>query len=381
MNSKTTKKAFASSVLAMVVCLAMLVGTTFAWFTDTATTGVNKIVSGNLDVELSYKNSNTAEKFTKVNKDTPVFNENALWEPGHVEYVVLKVSNAGSLALKYKLGINIANEVGSTNVGGDPFKLSDYIRFAVIDGDKTEGDINRDDMVKAAGEGTVLSTGYTAEDHMLSGNEKVVTLVVWMPTTVGNEANHMTDETAPSIDLGITVVAAQDTVERDSFDNMYDEKATYPLLTQSDVADAIAEGKKDITLGTGEYTLYQVDSSKTQNTSLTLTGAGADKTTFSVGAKVSSSSDEYKGDYSYDNSDVIFRDMTIKMSVANYMGFIRAKSLLFENCRFEGMGSYWGVGTVTFKNCTFADNKDYNLWAYSGADFTFENCTFMSSIG
>ena len=108
MNSKNTKRALLTSVLAMVVCLAMLVGSTFAWFTDTATTGVNKIQAGNLDIELSYKNNSTGGEFKKADKNTSVFNDDALWEPGHVEYVVLKIRNAGSLALKYKLGINIA---------------------------------------------------------------------------------------------------------------------------------------------------------------------------------------------------------------------------------------------------------------------------------
>ena len=269
MNSKTTKKAFASSVLAMVVCLAMLVGTTFAWFTDTATTGVNKIVSGNLDVELSYKNS-SIKNFTKVNNETPVFDENALWEPGHVEYAVLKVGNVGSLALKYKLGINIANEVGSTNIGGDPFKLSDYIRFAVLDGDKTEGGIDRDEMVNAAGEGTVLNAGYTAEDHMLSGDEKVVTLVVWMPSTVGNEANYMTGKAAPSIDLGIQVVATQYTYEKDSFGDDYDEKAEYDeekVVTVNDVTELTAaikaaEGGETIRLGANVETDSQISVNK-----------------------------------------------------------------------------------------------------------------------
>ena len=66
----------------------------------------------------------------------------------------------------------------------------------------------------------------------------------------------------------------------------------------------------------------------------------------------------------------------------NYKGFVRAKALYFENCVIEGMGSYWGAGTVVFKNCTFADNAgDYNLWTYSGTDFTFDGCTFNSSTG
>ena len=106
-SSKPTKRALLTSALAIVLCVTMLVGTTFAWFTDTASTGVNRIVSGNLDIELEYKNKGT-EAFKKADANTLVFDESALWEPGYVEYVVLKLSNAGSLALKYKLGINIA---------------------------------------------------------------------------------------------------------------------------------------------------------------------------------------------------------------------------------------------------------------------------------
>ena len=217
MTKTNSKKALLSSAFALVLSVAMLIGTTFAWFTDTASTAVNKIQSGNLDVELEYKNSDTTS-FTKADKNTKVFKEGALWEPGHVEYVVLKVSNAGSLALKYKLGINIANEVGSTNVYNNAFNLSDYIRFAVLDGDKSS--LNRDAMVAAATDSKLIKEGYSAEDHLLTGgnnSEKIVTLVVWMPNTVGNEANHKTGVAAPSIDLGISVVATQYTHENDSF--------------------------------------------------------------------------------------------------------------------------------------------------------------------
>ena len=229
-NKRATKRALLTSVMALVMCVVMLVGTTFAWFTDTASTGVNKIQAGNLDIELAYKNAETMTtdtEFKAANKDTPVFKEGALWEPGHVEYVVLKISNAGNLALKYKLGINIASETGSTNVYGDPFKLSDSIKFAVIDGESNNLS-DRDALVAEAGEGAVLSTGYTAEDNLLKDGSKIVTLVVWMPTDVGNEANHKTDVDAPTIDLGIKVDATQYTHESDSFDNQYDKYAQYP---------------------------------------------------------------------------------------------------------------------------------------------------------
>ena len=240
-----TKRALLTSVLAIVACVAMLIGSTFAWFTDTASTGVNKIQAGNLDVELAYKNAKTEGNFKEAKADTKVFDESALWEPGYVEYVVLKISNAGNLALKYQLGINIADEKGSTNVDGKEFKLSDYIRFAVIDGDKAGTD--RDALVKAAGEGAALSKGYTSEEDHLDkkGDEKIVTLVVWMPTTVGNEANHKTGVAAPSIDLGIKVYATQYTHESDSFNDQYDKDAKY--------TEVIAAGK---TFSSGKHTLY-----------------------------------------------------------------------------------------------------------------------------
>ena len=251
-NSKSTRRALLTSVLALLMCVTMLVGATFAWFTDTASTGANKIQAGNLDIELAYKNSTTGGEFKKADKSTPVFDNNALWEPGHVEYVVLKVSNAGSLALKYKLGINIASETGSTNVDGKAFKLSDYIRFAVLDGDKTEGGVDRDALVAAAGNGAALNAGYTAENHLMAtgtdNSQKVVTLVVWMPTTVGNEANYKKGAAAPSINLGINVVATQDTVENDSFDNRYDAKATYLAEDQTGLV-TLLNGGNAVTLG------------------------------------------------------------------------------------------------------------------------------------
>ena len=245
-NKRATKRALLTSVMALVMCVVMLVGTTFAWFTDTASTGVNKIQAGNLDVELEYKNSDTAV-FTKADKNTEVFKDGALWEPGHVEYVVLKVSNAGSLALKYKLGINIAGETGSTNVLGNEFKLSDYIKFGVVDEDLSGK--TRDEMVAAVTDGKLIKGGYTSGETRLypevtpavdgQASEKVVTLVVWMPKSVGNEANHKTEVTAPSIDLGISVAATQDTVEKDSFDNTYDKDAVYPIVAMDTLQELI----------------------------------------------------------------------------------------------------------------------------------------------
>ena len=245
-SSKSTKRALVSSALAILMCVAMLIGTTFAWFTDTASTAVNKIQAGNLDIELSYKNNSTGGEFKKADKNTSVFNDEALWEPGYVEYVVLKIRNAGSLALKYKLGINIASEVGSTNVYNNAFNLSDYIRFAVLNDDQSS--LDRDALVAAAADSKLIKEGYTAENNMTAGADKVVTLVIWMPTTVGNEANYKEGATAPSIDLGISVVAAQYTHESDSVDNQYDVDASYPVTTTDELIAAL-QSKEAIVLG------------------------------------------------------------------------------------------------------------------------------------
>ena len=302
-NKRATKRALLTSIMALVMCVVMLVGTTFAWFTDTASTGVNKIQAGNLDVELEYKNSDTPN-FTKADKSTSVFDNNALWEPGHVEYVVLKISNAGNLALKYKLGINIASETGSTNVLGNEFKLSDYIKFAVIEGEANVAD--RTTLVAAAERvgSKLINEGYSKESHLDTKDaNETVTLVVWMPTGVGNEANYKVAEgiTAPSIDLGINVVATQLTYENDSFGNEYDEDAEYPIsVTTGDELQAIVSNAtapvnivltnsittnnfvipadKDVTLDLNGRTVTNAGSHTILNQGhLTLTDSSADK--------------------------------------------------------------------------------------------------------
>ena len=161
-----------------------------------------------------------------------------------------------------------------------------------------------------------------------------------------------------------------------------DVKKADVKASQEAVEDAIKQpGEKTIDLAAGTYTFYGVEGAQTTGTTLTIQGSGAENTTFGVGLKDGTLSGEYNGDYGFENSDVIFRDMTVSVGTGNYKGIIRAKSLYFENCTIVGMGSYWGVGTVVFKNCKFADNGDYNLWTYAGTDFTFENCDFYSSIG
>ena len=227
-NCKKTKKALFGSVIALILCLSMLVGTTFAWFTDSVVSGNNHIVAGNLDVELEYLVNGA---WVAVDENTNVFGD-SLWEPGHTEVVTLKVSNVGTLALKYQLGINVAEEKTSINVAGEELKLSDYIEFGIVDGQYTDRAAARAAVKNA----TKLSTGYNEDEvALLAGASKEITLVVYMPESVGNEANYKTGYEAPEIDLGINLMATQLVYEDDSFGNDYDKDAIFAGIPNATV--------------------------------------------------------------------------------------------------------------------------------------------------
>ena len=129
-SSKSTKRALISSTLALLMCVAMLIGTTFAWFTDTASTAVNKIQAGNLDVDLEMSTDGTnwesaeGKTLTFKTKDNRAADQ-ILWEPGCTyELPQLRVVNKGNLALKYKIQI--------TGIQGDA-KLNEVIDWTIND--------------------------------------------------------------------------------------------------------------------------------------------------------------------------------------------------------------------------------------------------------
>lgn len=222
-----TKRALLTSVLALVLSLAMLAGSTFAWFTDTASTGVNRIVSGNLDVGLEYWDKESGWLDAENSKD--LFDENALWEPGYTQIVYLKVKNNGNLALTYAMQITPVHETVGVNVDGEEFKLSDYIKFGwttfTVNGDGTPVALDREAAQDIVGGGAQLGKTLhrQAEQPMKANAEELVALVAWMPENVGNEANYSTVQ--PTIELSLKVLATQAAVESDSFNNTYDEDA------------------------------------------------------------------------------------------------------------------------------------------------------------
>ena len=237
-----TKRALLTSVLAIVLCLVMLMGSTFAWFTDTASTSVNSIVSGTLDVGLEYwgVGENGEKTWLTAEDAKDLFDKNALWEPGYTQIVYLKVKNNGNLALNYAMQITPVHEQVGINVDGNEFKLSDYIQFGWAEVTATEDGsftpfADRTEARTAVGTGVHLGESLhrqvTQEQEdgtkvpvpLAAGAEELVALVAWMPEEVGNEANYR--DVAPSIELTLKVLATQATVESDSIDNTYDAAA------------------------------------------------------------------------------------------------------------------------------------------------------------
>jgi len=235
MTKTNSKKALLSSAFALVLSVAMLIGTTFAWFTDTASTAVNKIQSGNLKVGFQYWNG---EKYVDA-KDATLFSEETLWEPGHTEVVYLKVINQGNLALKYRLNtINTFEYQYAKNSDGNQILLSKYLKIGIADGKNAAEGVyaTREEAIAAAADNLVSYDSCTKDNTLLpattdSESADYFAFVVYMPTDVGNEANWDKSKSygAPWIRFNLALNATQASYENDSFDNKYDEGVPYPI--------------------------------------------------------------------------------------------------------------------------------------------------------
>ena len=210
MTKTNNKKALLSSAFALVLSVAMLIGTTFAWFTDTASTAVNKIQAGTLKIDIVDKNgvSIKGKSMSFVNKEG---SSDILWEPGATfKTTGFKIKNTGNLALKYKLALN--------GITGDN-KLLEVIKFTVVDA--SEHEVNLDTF-----SGHLDATDAMSDLLYVKGH---------MDEAAGNDYQGKTLE-----GLGITVLATQYTYENDSFGNEYDKDAEYPIsVTTGDELQAI----------------------------------------------------------------------------------------------------------------------------------------------
>ena len=228
MKLKSKKSALLLSFTSLLLCFAMLAGSTFAWFTDTATTGVNKIQAGNLDVQLFYANTATGSEegviWTEVTAETNlkflqkdasgnVGQKDFYWEPGgFYSLPALKIVNNGNLKLKYKILIN--------GIKGEA-KLNEVIDWTM----------------KLDGTDFVLGSEHTLDAKPAEGESAdILTISGHMQETAGNTYQNATIE-----GITITVTATQATGEFDSYDDQYDKFADYPEVQPVTTADKLQE--------------------------------------------------------------------------------------------------------------------------------------------
>ena len=369
-NTKKIKKSLLLSVLSLVICCSMLLGTTFAWFTDSVTSGNNIIKSGNLDVTLEYWDGDSWEDVSgKSNILT-----NTLWEPGTTEVAYFRIANAGSLALKYQFGINIVSETAGKNVAGETFKLSDYIKFGVVENvnGETGKYATREAAVAAVTNAQKISAGYTKAASMGAGDELYLALVVYMPETVGNEANHNGTD-VPQIDLGISIFATQFTTETDSFDNLYDENAWHPemkVYTADELLDALSNAPAG--------TVISIENDLEVSGDLVIPAAAPSMARTVAPAILDLNGKTLTADSVSAEEYAIVRNGIIELPDDGYVFASDDTAIALEDVKIvsDGISAYAvRKGSVSLKNVTFVNTATSNPIQNYGGTMVLENVT------
>ena len=380
-SNKTVRKALWMSVLSIALCLTMLVGTTFAWFTDTASTAVNKIQSGTLDVVMSKdatgENSIEGTTLNWVKAEGAAANEAVLWEPGCTYNLdSFYIVNKGNLALKYKVVIS--------GIDGSS-KLMNAIDFTITEEGKDPVDL-------ATWNGGVLlpstAAAGTAKAGEQIGHTGKLTITGKMRTDAGNEYQGL------SIDgVGITVYATQYTYENDSKGNTYDDGSTYPngvtiaglagnYKNLTAAAKAWRESKGVVTSGGtfGMNSLGTVDSITWVVSGEVATGDGE-----GVIGNNGAGQSIFGGGYftpSVTVNNIVVKGVNgakIAKTGDAYLVSAAGKNVVYENITFvDTVRIDSNPANLTFKNCTFEAGFRMPHSA-TDANVTIENCVFTGN--
>lgn len=224
MSKKTTKRALAMSFVSVFLCVCMLVGTTFAWFTDSVTSSNNVIKSGTLDVEMSWADGKTdPANTTWTDASKGAIFKNDLWEPGYTEVRHIKIENKGTLALKYQLNI-IPNGVPNGVVS----ELANVIDVYFIDPAQQVADRTAlTDTYKIGTLAQVLAGMPASTSANLPADKNdTVTIALKMQESATNEYQGL----SIGSDFSVVLMATQKDYESDSFDNTYDATVEIPEM-------------------------------------------------------------------------------------------------------------------------------------------------------
>ena len=362
-STKSTKRALLSSVIAMLLCVAMLIGTTFAWFTDSASTAVNKIQAGTLGIQLLDNEGNSLEgQALSWQKAAGAANEDVLWEPGCTYNTQqFYIENNGNLNLKFKFLVSGITGDAKLVEAIDFTAMADASWFKFNTGAVSIATSGEFDLLKGYDLDTLFYGTMHFDEYVLEPGDKVGPIVIsgHMKEEAGNEYRGL------SIDgIGITVIATQATGEEDSYDGTYDEDAEYPVVVSSQTAfaDTVAvSANSNIVLSAGTYTLpaaanKTVAISGTKDTVIDLTSA--------TGQNLS-------------GTDITFENVTVKGINSDYVGIQHSGDIVYNNVTFNDSTTLYGE-SVTFNNCTFNLSTRY-IWTYGAKEVTFNNCTFNTA--
>ena len=239
MKKSTTKRALFMSFVSMFLCFTMLLGTTYAWFTDSVTSGVNTIVAGNLDVELYHTNeTDTDETVTEAVK---LFDKVEKWEPGAMVWEKFTIVNEGNLALKYQFSLN-AFDATEITVGNETYSFADMLKVAVVGEDFI---YNRDNILAldesewSSLEAFALPTTKleAKADNATENPSDVYGIIIWWQPSNNDNIFNINNGDVVSVNVGVNLFATQVEAEFDSFGDDYDADAI-TLVGNADEAQA-----------------------------------------------------------------------------------------------------------------------------------------------
>lgn len=186
---------------------------TVAWYTSVPEAKLNQMIIGDVSVELFHE---VDGEYEKVDENVSVFKDEALYEPGYVQTVFLKVKNVGTVNFDYRLSVTPENVVDVLSKNDTIIHLPDYLRFGMaVSADESElkAQVADRDAAKALAT-SPLGSHSEKSCGIIPGGEEYAVLVIYMPEETDNAANYR-GKTPPSVDLGVTVIAAQEnTIDR-----------------------------------------------------------------------------------------------------------------------------------------------------------------------
>ncbi len=202
------KIAFTLSVGLILLWIILGAGTSIAWFSDATPELQNVFHFADFELKVSYRQADGSYK--ELEADTKVFDDNALYEPGYVQVVYLKVENKGTVPFDFYTAVNVTGYTVAVNALGEPFILQDYLKFGLVTGtDEASLDALVGTREQACIRANLELNQYASEKASLGAEETAyVALIVRMPEEVDNQANYR-GEVVPEVDLGLIVRATQ----------------------------------------------------------------------------------------------------------------------------------------------------------------------------